>query len=276
MKNSRRTTFTLFVLLLAATARAQTTVPAGHTTTGPFATKAEAETFLRQARIVSAKGTSLGTTHPVKLLLEDGSVRHYAVFKSIDERKHGMTQLASSLEFDFKDSWMFEVAAYELDKLLGLDMVPVTVERTYSDQKGSLQIWVDDCMMESDRLKNNRSVPDTESWNNQMFKVRVFDNLVFNIDRNLGNLLITPEWKCLMIDHSRTFKSTNDLRTPKDLTRFSRSMMEGLAKLDAATIKTSCGKYLSGLEIKTMMNRRDKLVSLYQRALQAAPATVYP
>jgi hypothetical protein len=243
----------------------------------PFASREEIEEFLRNARIVKAKGTGLGITNPLKLTLDDGRVQHFGIFKSIDERKPGATQLSGSTEIDFKDSWMFEIAAYELDKLLGLDMVPVTIEKTYRGQKGSLQFWVDNCIMEGDRLKRKLNPPDPTSWKRQIFKVRVFDNLIYNIDRNLGNLLITPDWKCYMIDHSRSFKNIDALKSPKDLTYFSRSLLEALQKLDEQTVKTRCDKYLTVFEMRTMLRRRDKIVELYTRLLsENGESITYP
>jgi hypothetical protein len=270
----------LIVLALASSgsaARLQNPSAPTESLAQPFASRAEIEEFLRTARIVKTKGTGIGITNPLKLTLDDGRVQHFAVFKSIDERKAGVTQLSGSTEIDFKDSWMFEVAAYELDKLLGLDMVPVTVERTHNGHKGSLQFWIDNCMMEGDRLKRKLTPPDPTSWKQQIFKVRVFDNLVYNIDRNLGNLLITPQWKCYMIDHSRSFKNVDALKSPKDLTYFSRSLMEALQKLDEQTVKASCNRYLTTYEIRTMFRRRDKIVQLYTSLLaEKGESIVYP
>ena len=69
--------------------------------------------------------------------------------------------------------------------------VPVTVERAYNGHRGSLQFWIDNCMTEGERIKKKLQPPSPIAWNQQMFKVRLFDNLVYSIDRNLGNLLIT-------------------------------------------------------------------------------------
>ena len=126
-------------------------------------------------------------------------------------------------------------------------------------------------------MKRKLNPPDPESWKQQIFKVRVFDNLLYNIDRNLGNLLIAPDWKCYMIDHSRTFKNVSDLKSPKDLTYFSRSLMEALQKLDEPTVKASCGEYLSAFEISTMLKRRDKIIQLYSRRVaKQGESIVYP
>ncbi|MFH1574176.1 MAG: hypothetical protein ABIG68_09340, partial [Acidobacteriota bacterium] len=200
--------------------------------TDPFISREEVEDFLRNAEIVKAKGTPIGITNPVRLTLDNGRIRHDAAFKSIDERKLGIYRLEKSTEYDFKDSWKFEVAAYELDKLLNLNMVPPTVERSYLGRKGSLQYWIEGCMSEKDRIDRKLKAPHPVYWNWQVYKVRIFDQLVYNIDRNLGNTLITPDWKCVMIDHSRTFKSVDHLKSPEDMTYFSRSFMAVLEKLD--------------------------------------------
>src|SRR5262245_3626726 len=242
-----------------------------------FASSQEIEKFLQEAKIIKARGTKVGTTNAWRLTLDDGQRQHLALFKTIDEREPGATQFSGSAEIDFKDSWMFEVAAYEIDRLLGLNMVPVTVARRYRGNRGSLQFWMDNCIMEKDRVKMKLNPPDPESWKQQIYKVRLFDNLLYNIDRNLGNLLISPDWKCYMIDHSRTFKNVNRLKSPKDLTYFSRSVMDAVQKLDEPTLKARCGKYLNTFEIKTMLQRRDKIVQLYtQLVAQQGESIVYP
>ncbi len=147
--------------------------------------------------------------------------------EDIAERRRGVTQIQGSVEFDFKDSWRFEIAAYELDKLLDLNMVPPTVERTVNGHRGSVQLWIEGAISEAKRRKDKIQVPNPIAWNRQIWKVRVFDDLIFNIDRvNINNLLITPDWKICLIDHSRTFKSMPDLKSPKDLTDFSLSLMK--------------------------------------------------
>lgn len=235
----------------------------------PFSTRDQVEEFLRTARVVASRGTPRGITSPERLTLDDGKVRHDALFKRIDERKKGITQLERSAEYDFKDSWKFEVAAYEIDKLLGLNMVPVTVAREYMGTKGSLQYWVDDCMLEKERLEKKIMPPDPIRWMWQIHQVRVFDQLVYNIDRNLGNILVTPDFRCVMIDHSRCFKSVGELRSPKEMEVFSRSMMEALAKLDEAALRQRCGEFLTPPEIQTTLQRRDLILGHYEKTVKA-------
>jgi len=239
--------------------------------------RAEIEHFLRTAKITKSKLLGTGVTLPYKLTLSDGNVVRNGIFKTIDEHKSGLTQLESRGEVDFKDSWKYEVAAYELDKMLGIGMVPVTVEREAGLDRGSLQQWIEGAHTESERVKKKQSPPDVEAWNRAMFKVRVFDALIYNFDRNLGNLLVGPDWKLYMIDHTRSFKIFSELKSPGGLTRFSISLMEALKKLDKATVKEKCGRYLTGPEIEGLFGRRDKILELYTRLVAERGASItYP
>jgi hypothetical protein len=234
----------------------------------PFQSRDQVEDFLRTAKIVSARGISRGVTGPQRLTLYDGTIQHDAVYKNIDEHKLGITELEKGREVDFKDSWKYEIAAYEIDKLLGSNLVPPTVERVYRNSRGSLQYWIENCMMEGDRQKKKLEWPDKPTRDFQLMLMAAFDQLVYNIDRNLGNTLITPEWKCVLIDHSRCFKSLDYLRAPKELVTFSRRQMNAFAQLNLADLKAHCGKYLDYTEISTTLKRRDLILARYQRLLK--------
>lgn len=266
--------FVLFFLLVYVSSFAQTVVTPSHIHY-QFTTLQEIEEALRTAKIVKVKELGTGITNPQKFTLDNGKFQFAGVFKTVDERKRGLTKLANSVEMDFKDSWMFEVAAYELDKLLGLNMVPVTVERSYNGKKGSLQLWIENAMTERVRKEKNLTATNTVDWNRQIFKVRVFDNLIYNIDRNLGNLLIDANWKIYMIDHSRCFKNMDLLQHPKDLRIFSRSLIDGLRKLDEKSIQERCGKYLTNMEIKMMLKRRDQILALCDQLHLAKGDSIY-
>ena len=121
----------LLVLCFASSvAWSQETAPISSRLIEPFATIEEAEEALRTAEIVRAKDLGTGITNPIKLYLKQGDVEFKAVFKSVEKRIFGITHLKKSSEVDFKDSWMFEVAAYELDKLLRVEYGS-TYSRTY-------------------------------------------------------------------------------------------------------------------------------------------------
>jgi hypothetical protein len=226
-------------------------------------TRAQKEEFLLKAKVVKAQGAAKGITDTQRATLTDGTLTHDASIQTIDDFQQ-KADLPSGTEFNFKDSWKFNLAAYKLDRLLGLNMIPATVERRYNGRSGSFTWWVDDVIMdEGERAKKKAEAPDTTKWNDQMYIVRVFDQLIFNTDRNLGNLLIDKNWQAWMIDHSRTFRILPNLREPKNLERCDRDLLERLKQLNTETLTKELGKYLTGSEIKGLLARRDKIVKAF-------------
>ena len=197
--------------------------------------------FLKDAKVIRTRGTEKGVTAPKRLTLTDGTITHDAVFQAIDERKMvadlGGGGRQSTTELNFVDSYKYNIAAYEIARLLGLDhMMPVYIERRWNGQIGSISWFVPTLMDESERLKKKIQPPNPTDWNNQMYRMRVFSSLVRDTDRNLTNVLITHQWKVMMIDFSRAFRLQPELLHLKDLAKIDRSL---LAKLESLTRETS-------------------------------------
>jgi hypothetical protein len=229
-------------------------------------TQEEMRQFLLNAKIISGRQTSKGITSPYRLTLSDGTLTHDAGFQSIDETRTTYKLSTGATEINFRDTYKFNIAAYELAKLLGLErMMPVTVERKYEGKSGSLTWWLKVKMDESDRVLKKISVPDPDAWNNQMHRVRVFSQLVYDTDRNLTNILIDDSWELYMIDFSRAFRLFEDLQKPKDLVRCDRQLFEKLRRLDQAEVESKTKPYLKDLEIKALMKRRDKIVAHFEK-----------
>jgi hypothetical protein len=229
-----------------------------------------AETFLRTAEVVRKRALSLGITHSDQYTLSDGTRTHRAVWKTIDEFKRGVTSFeGGGVIVDFADSYKHEIAAYELDKLLGLELVPPTVERTFGRTTGSLQMWVEGAMTEADRKQKKIDPPDPRAWNEQMYKVRLLHQLSSNTDyRNIRNVLIDKAFRVYAIDSSRAFAVYDDLRSEKELLRFSRTVLEGLKTLDRPTLDARLGRWLNGPQIQTLLTRRDRILALAERRVQ--------
>lgn len=219
------------------------------------------ENYLRTAKVIKTKGINVGVTGPRRMTLSDGKVTHDAAFKTIDEFKRGLTQLQTGTHIDFKDSYKFDLAAYELDRMLEINMIPPTVGRVINQQRGSLSLWVDDAQMEKDRIANKVQPPDPRRWNNQMHIVRLFDGLIYNWDRNLGNLLITQDWKLWMIDHGRAFKTLPVIFNEKDIVRVPRDLWKRMQALEYSTLHERLKDHLSEFEIKAILKRRDLLTA---------------
>lgn len=240
---------------------------------------AETERFLTDAPIVRLGKTLGGVTFSRQAILELDGVTRFGIWKTIDDKKHGYTEFAGGRgEMNFQDSWRTEIPAYELDKLLGLNMVPATVARTYNGVDGSLQAWVDLGMSEAERLRKKISAPDREAWNRQMYNVRVFDNLIYNTDRHANNIWVRKDWTIVLIDHSRSFRPFPQLKTENDLRRFSRSLLAALEKLDRAAIDAKMSKYLDRYQIDALLARRDLIVARAQRLAreQGEAAVLFP
>jgi hypothetical protein len=252
----------------AAAQAAAPAVPAAQETWEQYQ-GADAERFLRTARVRGMKGLGTGVTLPQKAEMVLDGVTHFAVFKTIDERRMGITQIGLESELNFQDSWQLEVAAYAVDRTIGLKLVPATIERHYNGKVGSLQWWVQSRFSEEDRRKQKAEPPDRETWDRVWLKMFLFDQLIANVDRHMKNILITGDWDLRLIDHSRSFRSTRDLKDPKRLTRFSRELIEGMKTLEYQDMRKKVGKYLMDDQIKAMLFRRDLILKLVSERVAA-------
>jgi hypothetical protein len=234
----------------------------------PTLTKEQIKEFLRTAKVVSSREAKKGVTGTMRLTLSDGTVTHDASFQGIDEHK-GVKQLAQGTELNFVDSYKYNIAAYALAELLGVDdMMPVYVERKWGGNTGSLSWWLPVKMDEVERHKQKLTAPDPEAWNNQMYRVRVFDELVSDNDVNLTNVLIGEDWKIWRIDFSRAFRLNKDPKdATKELVRCDRHLLEKLKALDVNAVTEKTNHYLTKDEVKAVMARRDKIVAQFQKLI---------
>ena len=245
---------------LPAGARAQSAATSAATSVAPASTgskvwigrEADFEQYLKEAGVAKVENVPVGVTKPKRCFLEDGGPAKSLVFKP----------LMPSRRTGYWESYKAEIAAYELDKLLGLGMVPPTVERKVDGETGSAQLWVEDCTLLKDR--DQKSAPDVAAWNRQVYRQRVWDNLVGNIDRNQGNLLVDQAWNLILIDHSRAFTATSKMPFP--MTKIDREFLDRLRALDEATLKAQLGKLLFDGP-KPLLKRRDKIVEHFDKLI---------
>lgn len=228
-------------------------------------TKDQIKVFLRTAKVINEKVSSKGVTHPWRLTLTDGSITHDASFQSIDERTPAKKFESGRLEFGFVDSYKYNIAAYQLSELLGVDdMLPVYVERKWQGKTGSLSWWLPVKMDEAERAQKKIAAPDTDKWNKQMYRIRVFDELVYDEDANLTNVLIGEDWTIWRVDFTRAFRTTKDLHDPKNLVKCDRQMFEKLKSLTFDAVAEKTKPYLTKSEVNGLMVRRDKIVAAFQ------------
>jgi hypothetical protein len=234
----------------------------------PTLTKEQIKQFLLTAKVVDSKESKKGVTNTWRLTLSDGTLTHDASFESIDKRRVTAEFSNGQAEVNFVDSYKYNIAAYALAELLGLDdMLPVYVERKWQGDAGSLSWWLPVKMDEMERVKKKIPVKDIGAWNKQMYRIQVFDELVYDTDPNLTNVLIGEDWKLWRIDFTRAFRISEDLRNPKGLVRCERQLLEKLRTLDGNEVTAKTTHYLTKTEVKAVMARRDKIVAFLEKLI---------
>jgi hypothetical protein len=239
----------------------------GQTTLSPE----EKAQFLRTAHVVSKKTISKGVTRPVRLTLTDGTHTHDAAFSVVDQRVAIQKFKDGRTEFDFVDSYKYSLAAFRVAELLGIaDMIPVTVERELNGQKGALSWWVDDVKWdEEERQKLKLQAPDPEAFNQQIFRMRVFAQLIADTDRNTGNILITSDWTLWMIDFTRAFRRSATLLVPASMARCDRALLGRLRALTKDEVAAKTQPFIGGAEIDALMARRDAILAYVDKLVAA-------
>ncbi len=228
----------------------------------------EMEQFMLQARIGTLKSIAKGSTLPKRATLEQGNLRHDAAIQTVDISKDSF-ETEHGAELNFRDSWKYNVAGYELAKILEFDMVPPYVERSLGGQTGSFSWWVNGAMMEADRVRKKIEPPDQGAWNNQMYSVRVFHELIYDSDPNLTNVLITSDWQIWVIDFTRAFRLMSSLRNPKSVTHCDRKLLVNLRALRRETLKPKLERWLTPQEINGVAARAAKIVALLDQQIAA-------
>jgi len=218
------------------------------------------ERALREGTIVSSRDVGQGVSGALKVALRFGGAEVPAVFKSVDTEVKGYTFHGEKAP-KYRDSWKHEIAAYELDQLLGLRLVPTTVERKVSGRRGSLQAWADRTLT---RFGQGPAPPDSRLAENYLHAQRFFDYLIFNTDRHTRNVVFKSDWRPVAIDQSIAFHALK--RPYRPLYRFPRGPIEALERLDRRALEKSLGRYLEKDEIDGLLARRTRILELVKAA----------
>lgn len=221
------------------------------------------EAYLASSKVVSICNIPEGVTDPRKLLLAKDGLRVNAVFKDIDKtRRQTRLEVAGKARFflEFRDWYGYDIAAYRLDRLLGLDRVPPVTERTVRGHRGSVQIWVEGVITRTAMRAGGIEPPDIARWNQQKNILYIFDSLVANTDSNTGNALIDGRWRLWFIDCSRCFNTTHELYYLDGITHCERHLWHALQNLDPNEVHRQLAPYLNRAQIEAVLARRDLIV----------------
>ena len=254
----------IFVVVAILSLTASSLAGQGKATSTPELTTAEMETFLLKARITDKRDAGAGVTGSLRVTLSDGKVTHDAHVQSVDIAKP-VFEAGDHTELNFKDTYRFNIAAYRLARLLEINTVPMSVERNVDGKSAAVTWWVDDVKMsEKDRLAKQTMGPNPLRTSNQIQLMHIWDELIQNRDRNMGNILWTSDWTMWMIDHTRAFRLGKDLLKPEDLTRCDRALLTRLKALTDDSIEKAVGDSLMKGERQAVLERRDRIVKIIE------------
>jgi len=242
----------------------------GQFTPAELSERPQWEDFLKTTEIIEYKDVGEGVTNPIWLTLKKGDITRRAIWKN----PKGMQQ-------GFLEGWQYEIAAYEMDKLLDLNMVPPTVEREFNGKRGSLQLGIDKLYSELDIMEENIEVPKEKIDNRSDMKyiTRAFDCLIANDDRTQQNILFNTDWRVVLIDHSRAFRSTkeyterlvygkNGIKGALLFRRLPRSFVEKVKALNSDNLTQALKPCLKKKEIKAILIRKDLLLKEIEEMIQ--------
>jgi len=228
----------------------------------PFSSQEEVLDFLRTATVIERESLPNGITRPEKMLLERDGVRAHAIFRGY--RRHAEVSVdaitGEVTRHELRDSGISEAAAYELARLLDLSFVPPTVRRIIDNREGTLQLWIEHATTARDHMERGEKPPNADWWRGITQTLAIFDNLLFNTDRHVGNLLIDERWNVWFIDHTRAFQPRRELRNPEVIDFSERRLWERLRDLPDEVIRARLAPYLDESEMMSLLARRQRLV----------------
>ena len=215
----------------------------------PALTAEQMEAFLLKARITRLRDNSNDASIARRATLVDGSFTHDAQIQVVE------------IEQPVVDLWRYNIIGYRLARLLGMDNVPVSVERQVEGKRAAVTWWIDDVKMdEKERVRQKATGPNPGRTSLQLQVMRVFDELIENKDRNQGNILWTSDWKMWLIDHTRAFRWGEGLLKPDQLTRCERGLLERMRGLTAESIARVMDDAMTKPELIGLLARRDLIV----------------
>lgn len=241
---------------------------------GQSATDQAIEQFLLTADIIKIEDIGEGTTKPQRLTLQQADVTCRAIYKNVDIHSNEIA-FTNRFETSFHDSYAYEVAAYRLDRLLNINLVPVTVLREVNGVPGSVQLWIENATSLQTVVDAGIECKNPERLLHKFMLVYVLDALISNIDRNYGNILVDTEEKIFyLIDHSRSFRNSKKLPKLQEARPIPAEVMEGIRKLDRTILDARLDDLITKSQRKAIMKRRDRLIDQLGQRSSIPPVLV--
>ncbi len=216
--------------------------------------EAEIEKFVTEAKILKLQDVPIGVTKPKQATLEPGG--------PVGVGRFVWKPITPGYYKGFLESYKAEIAAYQMDRLLGMNMVPPFVERRIDGKNGAAGMWVENTRPWSVEKPPQGPEP---MWSMQLTRMKMFDLLIANIDRNQGNLIYDADWHIFLIDHSRAFIGKKDLKNIAPIGRVDRPLWNKMEALTLESLEAGLGQWVSTNDKKAILIRRDKMAEAIQQ-----------
>ncbi len=234
----------------------------------PFGGDVEAIAFLRNAEVVSRKELRGSANLPEKVLLRGGGVEAHALFRTVDKKK-ASARVGKETIRDFHDSFVYECAAYELSRLLGIGNVPPCVLRAIDGVEGSLQLWIEEAVT-AYQARQDSSRPPLEDRLPESFQTMyLFDALIDNFDRHEGNILVDSRDRLWLVDHTRSFRLYTNARGLDRIVSPDPAVLRRLAGLDREAVARCLSPFVGTRHIDALMRRRAQILRRLTPQLRA-------
>jgi hypothetical protein len=162
-----------------------------------------------------------------------------------------------------EEGFIPELAAYKLDRMLGLGMVPVTVRRNIAGKDGTLQFVPAATMTERERVAVGRSWSTPCPLQKQMKAMLVFDALIHNTARTPSTMVYSPDdWLLMLVDHENAFGMQQEDLTNLEGVELSvgDQWRTALQALDNETLRMGLADVLDERRLSALASRRDALI----------------
>ena len=156
-----------------------------------------------------------------------------------------------------------ELAAYRLDRMIGLDMVPVTVRREVNGKQGTLQFSPESTKSEQERGTTGGGGSAWCALQRQWNTMYLFDALIFNPVRNPTVMLYSKDnWQLMLVNHDESFRNAKNRpphlkNIPLEITN---SWLDALNGLTDDALQEKLGDVLDKRQLAALAKRRDRLI----------------
>jgi hypothetical protein len=234
----------------------------------------EMEQFLREAVVGERTNLSRGGLTAERWELEGKGMKLRAIFKDVEQEPPAPGRADSR-------RYQHEVAAYQLDRMLDIGLVPTVVVREVDGRRGALRPLAEtalDLVSVRTVQKLEGSPPEEtieavaqaygvglQELREQVIGARVLDGLIGNLDRpDVDKLFLPGEGRVALVDQDEAFGLSTEIDPvllepcrpmPADLHVY-------LGMLSAESLEDDLGDLINAAQIEAILKRRDRVMEL--------------